>query len=166
MKLSEVKERPSLLPTRPSVYRNSTDLGGSEILMHFSGIFCWRHFCISVSTRTIHHFSLSHIEKHKKTHIRTHKHTRYFFPELTSLTRSTTEITTKSPQHHYNNSSLQSFLNLISRWWELFSVVPGVSVALLHDSPSNAMRANLLRSRRTPHFSLWELIQVNMFLEK
>lgn len=43
MKLSEVKERPSSLPTRPSVCGNSPDLGGSEILMRFGGIICWRH---------------------------------------------------------------------------------------------------------------------------
>lgn len=90
---AEVKERPSFLPTRPSVCRNSFDLGG--------GIYSWRHFCISVSIGAIHLFSSSHTEKHTSRH-KTYKHTT-FFPEQISLRRSMTEVPNKSPQHHYNH---------------------------------------------------------------
>lgn len=90
-------------------------------------------------------------------------HTNTYSP---SVPRATLNEEVKSPPHYYHNSSLQCFLNVISRLLGAIFCSAAVSVALLDDSPSNAMRANLLRSRRTPHFSLWELIQVNVFLEK
>lgn len=63
MKLSEVKERPSSLPTRPSVCRNSPDLGGSEILMRFSGIIRWRH-CLHQDDPSLHTGKHTHTRVH------------------------------------------------------------------------------------------------------
>lgn len=106
---AEVKERPSLLPTRPSVCRNSSDLGGSEILMHF-----WWHifleallyFCLHRDHPSL--LLITHRKALKRTQAGT-KHTVFFLPEQTSLRRSMTESTTKSPQNHYNDSTLESF---------------------------------------------------------
>lgn len=38
VEVSEVKERPSPLPTRSPVHRNSTDRGGSEMFIHYKHV--------------------------------------------------------------------------------------------------------------------------------
>lgn len=67
MEVSEVKERPSSLPTRSSVHRNSTDRGGSEMLMLFRHILLEALLCFCLHQD---HPPLLCIIKHTNRHRR------------------------------------------------------------------------------------------------
>lgn len=54
VEVSEVKERPSPLPTRSPVHRSSTDRGGREMFIHFKHVSleALLHFCLCIIKRT------------------------------------------------------------------------------------------------------------------